>query len=933
MQYKDCGDIDDGKGGRDAVKTKARSETALLLLAFFLPLLIILFSFVMLGIAPFGDYSLAIIDAKQQYVPFSVYWAETLKNGYSLLYSWKEILGGPIAGLFGYYLASPFELLFLFCTKENALAVFDLMVAMKLALCGFSMSLFFRERSVLRLSTLLFTTSYALCGFNLVLGWCCMWVDAVYMLPLIAMGLHRVAEKKSPVLYIISLGLSIIFNYYIGFMLCIFSLMFFLFLRMCQEDRIKLGKKDAVFVLSSVGAASLSAVLLLPVICAMQGSMNYSVIDTIRLYTYPAITRLYQLLVPEMTKSVVDKLILPTLLLVFGIFVGSFFLVWKVCRPSFVPTWRKVLYLAVFIGWIEFWHIAIDRYVISAEYLHNGERTWVIHKLFFGRADFDEICIGSANIFVGPLIILLAAAFFCNKSIKKREKGASLFILLLFFVSFVLFFPNNAWHMLAEPHFFNFRYSFCLSSLMIMLAEKAWRLRDKENEKHLPVLFAAIGVAGLLSVVLARKYLEPKQIAVDLLILCLSGVSLFLLIKREKQWLAAVCGVLQMFALGVTMFSVYAYQAYELSLTQTEYRELVKKGSEKVSLLQTYDGGMYRTRNAGDWLSKNDPMFFGFLGSSHFSSAEKKEKTDFMSAIGVRVFESRWASGNYSQSRAADSLLGVRYMFVPFADYLPTSAGTYRNPYDLSLAMIVPEQVTDVPFEPTAAETLNRMYRAMGSDDELFTELLPSSEKEEKGMEKLTYSLHDRGFFYLQMKGNLPSKMKLLVNGMTEAEYEDTWKEDFFYPNQLMLLGEFSKGDCLEIWFEPRGDNLPEVGVYQERTEILQQISQRVALQKTEMQVFDEANLNIVADVVEDGQVLMISIPYDRGWSVSVDGYRTETESAFGELLAIPLAKGEHLIEMHYFPRGLRGGIVLSGSTLLVMLIWCISRRRKKGAS
>ena len=91
------------------MKIKVRHETALLLLAFCLPLLILLLSFIILGIAPFGDYSLAIIDAKQQYVSFSVFLADTLKNGDSLLYSWKEILGGPLAGLFGYYLASFFS--------------------------------------------------------------------------------------------------------------------------------------------------------------------------------------------------------------------------------------------------------------------------------------------------------------------------------------------------------------------------------------------------------------------------------------------------------------------------------------------------------------------------------------------------------------------------------------------------------------------------------------------------------------------------------------------------------------------------------------------------------------------------------------------------------------------------------------------------------
>ena len=98
------------------------SEKTVLFAAFILPLMIVLAVFAMIGIAPFGGYSLAVIDAKQQYIQFSGFLVNVLKNGESLLYSWKQILGGPLAGLFGYYLASPFELLFLLFSQEQLLS-------------------------------------------------------------------------------------------------------------------------------------------------------------------------------------------------------------------------------------------------------------------------------------------------------------------------------------------------------------------------------------------------------------------------------------------------------------------------------------------------------------------------------------------------------------------------------------------------------------------------------------------------------------------------------------------------------------------------------------------------------------------------------------------------------------------------------------------
>ena len=199
----------------------------LLPLSFFLPFSLLMAEFAIQGISPFGERSLAILDAKEQYISFSAFLADILRSGDSLRYSWKLLLGGPMAGLLGYYLASPFELLFLLFPEEEYLAAYDIVIALKLALSGLTMALWLKEKKGIQPSSLLLSTAYALSGFTIVLGWCVMWLDSVYMLPLIALGLDRIAEGKRPFLYTISLGVAIIFNYYTGYMLCIFSVLYY----------------------------------------------------------------------------------------------------------------------------------------------------------------------------------------------------------------------------------------------------------------------------------------------------------------------------------------------------------------------------------------------------------------------------------------------------------------------------------------------------------------------------------------------------------------------------------------------------------------------------------------------------------------------------------------------------------------------------------
>ena len=898
--------------------------------------MIVLAVFAMIGIAPFGGYSLAVIDAKQQYIQFSGFLVNVLKNGESLLYSWKQILGGPLAGLFGYYLASPFELLFLLFSQEQLLSAFDLVIALKLALCGFTMALYFRGTSALRPGTLVFTTAYALCGFNLVLGWCAMWLDAVYMLPLIALGLTRIAEDKSPVLYTVSLGLAILFHYYMGYMLCIFSLIFYLYLRMCEEERIRLKKKDAFFCAASFGAACLSAVLLLPVIGAMRGDTGESIPDSIRRYTYPAMTRIYQLILPQIEAQKVDRLILPTLLAVSVLFVIVAVLMWRACRSPAMPTGRRILLLLLGILWIQLWQYLVDRYLVTAEYMLNGERTWVLHKAFFGEADFDELCTGSANIYVGPLALLLSAGFLFNRKFSFRERGAGLLVLILFYASFFFFFPSKVWHLMSETHFFNFRYSFCCSFILLILAEKNWRNIESLHWKTAFLLTAAAVSLGAASAVLARKYLSLQQIYIDLLLLLCSGASLFQLLKSGKKQYAAACIFLQMIAVIYTTTSNYSYQAGELSLTGTAFREALQKGNERIAAVRELDEGYYRTRNDGDWLSKNDPMLFDFLGSSHFSSAEKRKNTDFMESLGIKVFRSRWASGNFGQSRAADAFLGVRYMFAPFADYDELQPGIYANPYDLSLAMVVPDTVQDESLaQERAAENLNSIYHTLGTGGDVFTENSRTVEQLDNDRQKLTFRAEESGYYYLQMDNGMAKRIDARINGVSFAVYEDTWEEDYFYPNQLMLLDGLEKGDLVELLIEPRPEKeMPGVFIYRENTEVLRQAREQIRARQAKLSLADEANLSITATAETEGECLMLSMPYDKAWKITVDGVRTEPVCAFGELLAIPLSGGSHEISMRYYPAGLTAGIAVTSLTVLGMLTAAvIDRKRKTGCS
>lgn len=138
----------------------------------------------------------------------------------------------------------------------------------KAGCAGLSMQLFLRRRAGSRLSVPL-SWAWALSGYLLGFSQNIMWMDALIALPLIAWGIRRILEGRSPWLYLVSLAAGIFCCYYIGWMLCLYSLLYFLF-GLAAGDAAGRKLRVAVrFALASLLAGGLNAWMLLPVAKAL----------------------------------------------------------------------------------------------------------------------------------------------------------------------------------------------------------------------------------------------------------------------------------------------------------------------------------------------------------------------------------------------------------------------------------------------------------------------------------------------------------------------------------------------------------------------------------------------------------------------------------------------------------------------------------------
>ena len=211
----------------DTPTITTQSESKYFILSFVLPFIILGTAFALNKVYPFGDRQILIYDFWQQYYPFlSSFWHK-LREG--TLSPWSWTAGAEYLALYAYYLASPLNLLTILTPHPLLRETLTLIILIKIGLAGLFMAYYLRYNSGQSTITLPFFASfYALCAFALGYYYNIMWLDSFALLPLVILGLEALMREDKYRLYIASLALAILSNFYIGFFICIFVVISFL---------------------------------------------------------------------------------------------------------------------------------------------------------------------------------------------------------------------------------------------------------------------------------------------------------------------------------------------------------------------------------------------------------------------------------------------------------------------------------------------------------------------------------------------------------------------------------------------------------------------------------------------------------------------------------------------------------------------------------
>lgn len=791
------------------------------------------------GVAPFGPNSLFFGDMDGQYSHFLAGFSELFGRG--LFYTWHKALGGEALSWAAYYLFSPFNfLVLLFPTSQMPTAV-TLITLAKAGCAGLSMQLFLRRRAGSRLSVPL-SWAWALSGYLLGFSQNIMWMDALIALPLIAWGIRRILEGRSPWLYLVSLAAGIFCCYYIGWMLCLYSLLYFLF-GLAAGDAAGRKLRVAVrFALASLLAGGLNAWMLLPVAKALGQGKAQAAME------------------------------------------------WGFSTNFSLPQ--------------------------------------LLGQLFAGAYPAGQDTNTLPLVFCGTLPLVLAALFFFRPG-ALRPKLAAGGLLVCLLLSFWLRTPDLVWHGFQSPSWFSYRYSFLFIFTLLELAA----LGGKGLAERLPTTrrFVAAGAVALLLACAWGLGLVPGWAAV-LTLCCLAAAALLLAMpwRRAAGLLAAFCLAVELTANGWSALEAFEPFPSTLPRLTEQWQTTVEQFSaqDPSARMQLAEGG------------QNTPFLLDYNGLSHYSSSYSQTAYELMRALGC-TGTSGWMAWSDGLTQSAASLLGLRWQLGGNASGQWQQQGdVWENPCALPLVVAAADTESERLALDRPFDNLNQVYNTLLGEDVGILHPI-EAEPQVLGLEAGADGLH-----YTVTGENAALRFSLTapVSGVLYASfpvYDQYCGADVFVngeavgqtllqqENGTICLGQVQAGQTLIVELRPQSNTLSLGGwsFAVEDSQALATACERLQQQGLQVAEFAPGLVRGTIQVPEGCTALFTSIPAEPGWQVLVDGQKVEPETAWGALLCVPVAPGEHQITLRFTPAGLGAGAAVSLCSLGAAAAWLAARR------
>ena len=503
------------------------------------------------------------------------------------------------------------------------------------------------------------------------------------------------------------------------------------------------------------------------------------------------------------------------------------------------------------------------------------------------------------QFYCGVIMMLLAVSLLFNRAVSIKTRIATLVVTIILVASSVLSPLEYIWCGMRVPNGFYSRTAFLLSFFALWAAGYALQaLKDHP------------------------KLCRVSRPAVILPLLALTTIELFA--NAHSMWNQLYVG-----------YSENNNSVYVATATST------------VKAIQDDDPTPFyridRTTTRADSAALNEGLALGYDQLSSYSSVNNPQAIALLNSLGyssVGEFSTRYAE----PILAVDALLGVKYTIVEQAPAgyvaIPepgdTASAAYGNPYALNLGIAASKDIQNCTLEgENPFEIQNDLYcKILGHNVELYTEInaTKTADSQDAKQWSVTVPAGSIGYLYINKDANAGSYWPVALTIDQRTINNEAWRFD----NNIRQIADASDGpsshtvslEVAEGYSDMPQDNEPVF--YALNLDVFEQIINELKTSEFVPAVFEDGMVEGEYTAENDCN-LLLSVPYDDGWSVTINGAVAElTPAADKGMSCLRVQKGTNKIVMTYKTPGAFAGLAVSLATAVALVTAGLFARHKK---
>lgn len=835
-----------------------------LLLSFIIPFIIVTISYAFNGVYLNSVKSILASDSFTQGANFLAGFQRILQGKDGLLYNWSAGLGLSFLPLYHYYLGgivTPIVALFSADQIPNA---FYLITLIKFGLAGLTSFYYLKKSFNLSwLKTEMLSLGYALMSFALVNSEQVMWLDSLYLLPLLALGIDELINNNKKILLFVTWLVMILTNFYMAYIVGLFVLLYFA-IKLVELNQQEWKQKVMQFVGVEALSTLAGGILLLPTIATfLRNKQELSRMTGL----FTEDTGIWNLAIKSMVGIFDGTKFGTTPYIYIGIlpliFAVSFFFNKKISKRIKI-TWGVGLAVIGSGFFFQFMNLSWQGWHFPAMFLFRYSFLWSFVLIILAAKELENSNAKlEARVGLG-LAIAFLVAYLSNVTKYHFVTTFSLiftFVVLLIYVLFLSKFQKNKMA----------KYLVFAVFIIEISVNAGTMIKNIDTEWHYP---------------LTSLYNDPQK---ELRTIVKDSQATNALTRLESlDPISRDDGI--RFGYGsINLFSSIINRPFEQKMNQLGFKT---KGS---NLNMTYGNNtllMDSVLGFGTNIAKNGVDKYGFEQQNHRGKYQVFKNKNAL-AMGIVV-------------NSADANL----KFNP-VDNLGNQ--------NLLLNMVGHQKMSQTFFGGVTPEITNLAGISLVDNNK---NLLMNDNKDETKSVTLTATIPAKTQAYLnlfRLQGN-----GLNISVYKDNKFVESYNTDLV--GQYASLGYFAQRQTITIRADFNNAAnakvmfpsilLVDTPKFQKAVNAAKKNQVKLAINKS--------NLSGTVVTKTADQSLFLTIPFDPGWHAKVNGKSVKVESLDDAFCKIPLSKGKNKIEIYFIPQGFILGIICSLVGILGFIGWIL---------